>query len=139
MNAPGEISFHRTADAIHFQSDGREFLELRRGGECIIRSIAPDGTPHVHTQLHPELLKSMVSVPGASFAIAIETIPVVIAEHFMIPSVIALFPSAKSRSRILMAREPLNITQLNQLRQHLGPIIGILNGGRLYRHKSDVG
>lgn len=139
MNAPIEITMRRSAHAIHFEAEGLEFLELQRGGDCIIRSLAPDGTSHVHVQRHPDLLKAMVAVPGVNFAIAIQEIPVVIAEHFLIPSVITLFPSANSRSRILIAREPLNITQLNYLREQLGPIIGVLNGDKLYRHKSDMG
>lgn len=139
MNVPIEISMRRSAHAIHFEADGLEFLELRRGGDCIIRSVAPDGTARVHVQRHPGLLPAMVAVPGVNFAIAIEEIPVAIAEHFLIPSVITFFPSATSNTRILMARDPLGEMQLRLLRDHLGPIFGVLNGDKLYRHKADMG
>lgn len=139
MNAPGEISMRRSAHAIHFETDGLEFLELRRRGDCIIRSIAPDGTAHEHVQHHPGLLKAMADAPGGDFAIGIEGIPTAIGEHFLIPSVITFFPSTEPSSRILMAREPIGEMQLRLLRDHLGPIFGVLNCGKLYRHKDDMG
>lgn len=139
MNVPIEIGIRRSDHAIHFEADGFQFLELRRGGDCVIRITAPDGSLHVHIQSHPGLLPAMVSVPGVNFAIAIQDIPSAIAEHFLIPSVIVFFPPSTSDTRILMAREPLGDAQLHLLRDHLGSIFGVLNRDKLYRHKSDMG
>ncbi len=132
MNTEREISVRRSQGAIHFALDGDEFLEIRRGGDCIIRSVSPDGCNHTHTQCHPELLQTLLEGPAKAFAVGVEAIPVAIAEHFVIPTVIVFLPSADSGHRILMAREPLGIPQMNLLRDHLGPFLGVLNGDRFY-------
>jgi hypothetical protein len=104
MNTEREISVRRSRDAIHFVLDGDEFLEIRRGGDCVIRSVSPDGGRHTHTQRHPELLQAMLVGPAKAFAVGVEAIPVAIAEHFVIPTVIVFFPSADSDHRRATSR-----------------------------------
>ncbi len=133
------ITVRRSVDAIHFTVEGIEFLELRRGGACIVRSVAPDGVLHEYVQHHPGLLKALVETAGGSIGVAVETLPAFIAEHFTVPSVIAIYLDARTESRLLVAREPLEFSQLNLLRAHLGPLLGVLNKDRLFVPKWESG
>lgn len=126
MSTGGRIQFHRSADAIHFTEDGVEFLEPRRGGECLIHSLAPDGIRHEHAQHHPGLLELLAGGGSGGFAICVEALPVAIQEHFKIPSVIVLIPNVDRGTRLLMAREPLGAAQLDLLRSRLSPFAGVL-------------
>lgn len=126
------ITVRRSSDAIHFAAEGIEFLELRRGGECVVRSVAPDGSPHEYVQHHPGLLAELVAASGDFIGVAIELLPPAIAEHFVIPSVIAIHLGNEAKTRLLIAREPLELPQLNLLRAQLRPFVGVLNKDRLF-------
>ncbi len=137
MAAP--ITVRRSVDAIHFTVDGIEFLELRRGGACIVRSVAPDGSPHEYIQNHPGLLAEIAAVSGEFFAVAVEPLPPMIAEHFVIPSVVALYLGNPMKIPLLIAREPLELFQLNLLRARLHPFVGVLNKDRLFVPRRESG
>lgn len=126
------ITVRRSSDALHFAAEGIEFLELRRGGACIVRSVAPDGSPHEYVQNHPGLLAELVAASGDFIGVAIEPLPPAVAEHFVIPSVIAVYLGYEVKTRLLIAREPLEVSQLNLLRAQLRPFVGILNKDRFF-------
>jgi len=66
-------------------------------------------------------------VTGDSFGVGIEQLPTLIAEHIAIPSVIVLNLGLHMGARVLIAQEPLGLNQLNLLRDHLHPFVGVVN------------
>lgn len=129
------LHYRLTDRALHVLDGGDEVLELRADGDCIVRSVAPDGTRHTYVQNHPQLLSVLADDfhSGSVFGIGIEELPAAISEHFAIPSIIVLIPSANSSVRLLLARERLEISQLNLLRRHLAPFLGVLNESKLFK------
>jgi len=126
------ITARGTPEALHFTMDQLDFLEIQKTGACIVRSIAPDGSPKTYIQYQPKMLETIMELPGDSFGVGIEQLPTLIAEHFEIPSVIVLNLGLYMGARVLIAREPLSLSQLNLLRDHLQPFVGIVTKDQFF-------
>lgn len=130
MTSP--ITARRSPEALHFTIDQLDFLEIQQTGACIARSIAPDGSLQEYVQNQPKMLETIMELPGEKFGVGIEKLPTLVAEHFAIPSVIVLNLGLHMGARVLIAREPLGLNQLNLLRDHLRPFVGIVNKDQFF-------
>jgi hypothetical protein len=133
------ITARRSPEALHFTVDQLDFLEIQQAGACIARSIAPDGSLQEYIQNQPKMLETIMELPGEKFGVGIEQLPTLIAEHFAIPSVIVMNLGLHMGARVLIAREPLGLKQLNLLRDHLRPFVGIVNKDQFFVPKRALG
>ena len=129
------MDYHHSAQGMHFTQANEEFLTLLYSGETIIRSRAADGSRHIHvaqwTKLLPWILAQLRSDAGDLF-VGIHPLPKKTHRRLRIRSVITLFVVDPERYPVVLTREPLDPSGVNELLQRLPPVLALLNAGQVH-------
>ncbi len=122
-------------DGLHFTDDGEDFLSLRYDGDVVIRSRAKNGSRHIHVTPFPGLLPwiiSQLTVGESDLWVGIYPLPKSAHRRIRIRSVITLFVVESEKYPLVLAREPLDARDVDELIRVLPPPLALLNAGQVH-------
>lgn len=122
-------------NGLHFTDHGEDFLSLRYDGDVVIRSRANNGSRHIHVTPFPGLLLwiiSQLSLGESDLWVGIYPLPKAAHRRIRIRSVITLFVVEPETYPLVLAREPLDARDVNELIRVLPPTLALLNAGQVH-------
>lgn len=129
------LDVHESEKGLHFRDAGEEFLALHYDGKVLTRSRARNGSLHIHVTSWPKLLPWIfggVGVAADDFWVGIHPLPKGASRRIKIRSVITLFVVHADEYPLVLAREPLEQRDVDELIRCIPPPLALLNGDQLY-------
>lgn len=139
MSIATKMDYRHTKEGLHFSCDNEDFLTLLYSGEVIVRSRLSNGSLHIHSEQWPKLLPwiyTQLRFSSGDFWIGIHRLSKKTNRRIRIRSVVTIFVVAENEYPVVITREPLDSSSVNELLQRLPPCLALLNAGKVYVNKS---